>query len=192
MGLKKICTVQKENKNDIIYTPAPVAKIMIAMCDLKEGDTVLDPSLGGGVFYNNLPAYVNKEWCEIEKDVDFFNCDKRFDCIVGNPPYSKWNNWLSHTMKLTDKFCYIFGFLNFRPNRLHAIMKEGFGLTKMRMLTVDWYFGPSIIAVFEKGKDSIIEVDGETFNCDTCNSRCGRGRNKSDYNICQKNINDNM
>ena len=49
------------------------------MCNLKEGDLVLDQSYGEGVFYNNLPDYVNKEWCEIDKGKDFFEYDKKVE-----------------------------------------------------------------------------------------------------------------
>ena len=45
----------RTTKNDVIYTPKPVALLMIDMCDIKEGDKVLDPSRGGGVFFDNLP-----------------------------------------------------------------------------------------------------------------------------------------
>ena len=41
---------QRKESNDKIYTPKPVALTMIEMCDLKEGDSVLDPSYGGVSF----------------------------------------------------------------------------------------------------------------------------------------------
>ena len=34
----------KNNSNDVIYTPLPVALKMIDMCDIHENDKILDPS----------------------------------------------------------------------------------------------------------------------------------------------------
>lgn len=176
---------QRQKANDVIYTPKPVAIKMIEMCDLKEGDSVLDPSYGGGVFYDNLPEYVNKDWCEIEKGKDFFEYDKKVDCIIGNPPYSLWNKWLEHTMKLTDKFCYIFGILNLTPMRVRKIIENGYGITKIHLLEVDWWFGNSFIILFEKNKPSIMSVESNKIFCDICNNkRCKRGRNGNGSNEC--------
>ena len=172
---------------DEIYTPKPVALRMIEMCDLKEGDLVLDPSYGEGVFYNNLPDYVSKEWCEIEKGIDFFEYNKKVDCIVGNPPYSIWTKWLKHTITLTDKFCYIFGNLNFTDKRVKDIMNKGYGITKFHLVKIDWWFSPSYLVVFEKNKPSIISVEPNCVLCDICHGRCKRGRNGNGHNVCAEN-----
>lgn len=186
MKIKTAKSIQNRNSSfDIVYTPKPVALKMIDMCDLKEGDIVLDPSYGGGIFYDNLPEYVNKEWCEIEKGKDFFEYDKRVDCVIGNPPYSLWNKWLDHTMKITDKFCYIFGNLNFTDKRVRNIIDNGYGITKFHLVKIDWWFSPSYLVVFEKNKPSIISVEPNHILCDFCNlSRCKRGRNGNNHNEC--------
>jgi hypothetical protein len=58
------------NANGIIYTPKPVAIIMIKLCKIKTDSKVLDPSKGGGVFYDNLPTNDIKDYCEItEKNI---------------------------------------------------------------------------------------------------------------------------
>tara|TARA_R110001592_G_scaffold344368_1_gene635525 strand:+ start:160 stop:639 length:480 start_codon:yes stop_codon:yes gene_type:complete len=54
----------REIPNDVIYTPLPVAELMISLCDIKPEHRVLDPSKGAGVFYDNLPE-CEKDWCEI-------------------------------------------------------------------------------------------------------------------------------
>jgi hypothetical protein len=165
----------KKLSNDIIYTPLPVALQMIEMCDIKEGQTILDPSKGGGVFYNNLPNNTMKYYCEITEGVDFFNFNERVDLIIGNPPYSLWNKWIEHTMQITDKFCYIFGSFNFTDKRLRDILNNGYGITKFHLLKIDWWFSPSYLVVFEKNKPSIITVSNNRILCDICNKRCKRG-----------------
>ena len=173
----------RKEANDRIYTPKPVALKMIEMCNLKEGDTVLDPSYGGGVFYDNLPEYVNKEWCEIDKGKDFFEYDKKVDFIIGNPPYSTLNKWLDKTMDLTDKFCYILGF-NLTDTRLKKITERGYGITRMHIIDIDWWFGHSFIVLFEKNKPSIITAEPIKIICDICCRRCKRGRLGNKPNDC--------
>jgi hypothetical protein len=173
--------------NDIIYTPKPTALKMIEMCDIKENETVLDPSKGGGIFYNNLPNNCIKSYCEITENIDFFNNNNRYDLIIGNPPYSLWNKWIEHTMKLTDKFCYIFGSFNFTDKRIRDIINKGYGITKFHLVKINWWYSPSYLVLFEKNKPSIITVEDKPILCDICNSRCKRGRSGNGMNNCTKN-----
>ena len=62
------------------------------MCNIQEGMKVLDPSKGGGIFYDNLPDKYIKDYCEITENKDFFNNYEKYDIIIGNPPYSLWDN----------------------------------------------------------------------------------------------------
>ena len=202
----------KQKPNDIVYTPINVAKLMIDLCDIKPNDKVLDPSKGGGVFYNNLPE-CNKDYCEITEDKDFFKYKKNSDLIIGNPPYSRWNDWIKHTIDLNpNRFCYIFSTHNLTPKRLSIIFNAGYTITKFHICKVDWWFSPSFIVLFEKGKkeDSIISFTPQAFFCDICNKtnngygkKCSRGRtkiidgvkikygmNECSHNIFKKNINE--
>lgn len=177
----------KKNKtaNDVIYTPLPVALKMIQMCNITPDMKVLDPCSGAGVFYNNLPDCY-KDWCEITSYRNFFDCNERYDLIIGNPPYSLWNKWIEHTMKLTNKFCYIFGFLNLTQSRLNKIFENGFSITAIHVVDIEYFFGNSFLIVFEKNKESILSVEPKRIYCDICNSRCGRGVKGKPYNICGK------
>jgi hypothetical protein len=184
--LNKIGNTIKSRKtaNDKIYTPKQVALQMIDMCNITSNMTVLDPSRGGGVFYDNLPE-CQKDYCEIEENIDFFNYNKKVDLIIGNPPYSLWNKWLEHTIKLTDKFCYIFGFLNLTNPRVQKLKECGYSITHLHLFKVDWWFGPSFIVIFEKNKQSIISNFETTVHCDICNKRCKRGKYGTLPNECQ-------
>ncbi len=167
----------RQKANDVIYTPKKLAIEMINMCDIKQTDKVLDCSLGGGVFFDNFPES-DKDWCEIEKGRDFFEYTKgkKYDWVIGNPPYSLWNKWLEHTCEITDKFCYIFGVYNLTPSRLGRIMDKGFGITKITLCKVEWWFSPSFLVVFEKNKENIIKNIRDTYPCDICGKKCRRGR----------------
>lgn len=176
----------RENPNDKIYTPKKIALKAIEMADLKEGDIVLDPSYGAGVFYNNLPEYVNKEWCEIDLDKDFFEYDKNVECVIGNPPFSLWTKWLEHTISLNpQKIIYIFGAINFTDRRVRNIISEGYGITKIHLFCVSYWFGCAYIVMFEKNKPSIISVNEYILHCDICfKSNCKRGKKGYDFNKC--------
>ena len=141
----------KQNPNDVIYTPLPVALDMIEKCNIEDGMKVLDPCRGAGVFYDNLPNKCIKDYCEIEDGKDFFEYNEKVDLIIGNPPYSLWNKWIEKTSELTDKFCYIMNNFNMTPVRLNKIKELGFGLTYMKILRIDWWFAESYICIFEKG-----------------------------------------
>jgi hypothetical protein len=174
----------RKTTNDVIHTPPSVALQMIEMCELKEGEKVLDPSAGDNkVFYNNFPDFVNKDYCEITEGKDFFEYNKKVDCVIGNPPYSMWDKWLQHTMEITDKFCYIFNNFNFTPSRLTKIMNNGYGITKLHLVTINWWFGPSVIAVFEKNKKSLLTTSS-IVNCEFCGKSCNRGRRGNSMNEC--------
>jgi len=73
--------------NDDFYTPVELAKKCINMIDFSTGDLVLDNAKGKGVFYNNYPDIIEKEWCEIKEDKDFLKRLEKVDWIVTNHPY---------------------------------------------------------------------------------------------------------
>ena len=168
---------KRSEASDRIYTPKKLAIDMINMCDIKPTDNVLDPSLGDGIFYNNFPK-CNKDWCEIDKGRDFFEYTKgkKYDWVIGNPPYSIWTKWMKHTAKITDKVCYIFGLYNLTPPRVDEMKKMGFGITSMMICKVDWWFSPSWVVIFEKNKPSVVNVIRDRYKCDICNKRCKRGQ----------------
>jgi hypothetical protein len=185
MSLAKTSRGLKRKSNDIVFTPLPVAKKMIEMCDITPDMTVLDPCYGKGVFYENLPE-CKKEFCEITMEKDFFDETRRFDLIIGNPPYSLWNKWIDHTMELTDKFCFIFGNMNLTDSRLRHIFDAGYGITHFHLLKIEFWFSTSYLVVFEKNKPSIITVQSSHIVCDICNSSCRRGRKPNGMNECSK------
>ena len=64
---------ERDSPNDRWETPISLAKILIEMADIQKNDHVLDPSRGGGVFFDNFLPECRKDWCEITEDKDFYN-----------------------------------------------------------------------------------------------------------------------
>ena len=93
------------DKNDKIYTPLPIAKQVIDNFGLY--GKVLDPFKGGGAFYDQLPYYVVKDWCEIDEGKDFFDYNEKVDWIISNPPYSILDEVLEHSFEIADNVVYL-------------------------------------------------------------------------------------
>lgn len=88
---------------DIVYTPEEIAVDIINWC--HPFGICLDPCKGDGVFFNNFPYM--KDWCEIREGKDFFQYTNRVDYIIGNPPYSIFEQFLIHSMELANDIIYI-------------------------------------------------------------------------------------
>ena len=90
-------------EKDIVYTPDDVARDIVTW--LKPKGLCLDPCYGDGSFHKHLPK--NSDWCELQKGKDFFDYNKKVDWIVGNPPYSIFEEWLHHSFEIADEVAYI-------------------------------------------------------------------------------------
>lgn len=101
MSKKKVLSTA----NDKIYTPVETAKTIISKFELY--GKVLDPFKGDGAFYNNLPDNVEKDWCEIDLDKDFFEYNEKVDWIISNPPYSIFGPVIEHSMEIADNIVYL-------------------------------------------------------------------------------------
>lgn len=97
------------NPNDDVYTPEPIAKLLIGKIAkfIKEDDVLYDPFRGGGVFYDNFPACGKKCWSEIKEGEDFFDFNGKVDWIISNPPYSKFTELMKHSYEIADNICYL-------------------------------------------------------------------------------------
>ena len=92
-----------EVEADIVYTPEHVSKHIIEW--LNPAGKILDPCKGDGAFYNYLPA--DKYYCEITEDKDFFYFNDKVDWVIGNPPYSIFEEFLKHAFEIADNVSYL-------------------------------------------------------------------------------------
>lgn len=89
------------------FTPERIASKMVSMIDGSKQSLVLEPSAGKGVFLKELSKQGFVNTCAIEIDEtlpnesnseiiygDFlkWHPKKKYDVIIGNPPYIRWKN----------------------------------------------------------------------------------------------------
>jgi hypothetical protein len=155
----------KDNPNDDKKTPRILAKKLIDMTPLLEGDTVLDGFAGDGAFYDQYPSYVKKRWSEIKKKRDFFKRTRKVDWVgPTNPPYSKINDVFEQSIKIANKgIAFLIGIMNVTPKRIAMLEKGGFGITHMHIAQVTGWFGKSLYIVAQKNKPSIISYDVKSY-----------------------------
>jgi len=90
-------------KADIVYTPTFVSENIVDF--LKPKGLCLDPCKGDGSFYNYLPE--GSDYCEIREGKDFFLYDKKVDWVIGNPPYSIFEDFLKKAFEIADNVSYL-------------------------------------------------------------------------------------
>lgn len=115
----------------------------------------MDPCAGDpAVFFNELKKYevLGLSYCEIQKEIDFYQADLKSDWLIGNPPYSDLSNWLDKSADLaTHGIAYLIGWLNVSPLRLSKLAAKGFHLREMLMLNVPPWPGYSVFCIWTKG-----------------------------------------
>ena len=87
-----------------VQTPFHIVTDMMSL--MKNSGSILEPSCGDGAFLNQLPKHAigieidsNVIKNENAKNLDFFSFDvkEKFDTIIGNPPYVRYQDINANT-----------------------------------------------------------------------------------------------
>jgi hypothetical protein len=149
---RKVC-------KDVFLTPAVVAKTMIRAIEPVEGEVWFDPFLGGGVFYDNYPSTVSKEYTEIAQGKDFFAHTGKVDVIVSNPPFSLLDKVFKKTLELKPRvFSYLLLHGAMTPKRMEMIEKAGYGMTGIYTCKVFAWYGMAQAYTFTLDKPSVATI----------------------------------
>lgn len=147
-------------KKDVVYTLDSVARDIIDW--VQPFGTCLDPCKGDAAFLRNLPS--GSDWCELKEDKDFFDYQNRVEWIIGNPPYSIFEDWLAHSFKLADNVVYILPTNKiFQRAAIMNMIKEWGGIKGMRVYgsgsAVGFPFGFSVAAFwFQRNYAGLCEL----------------------------------
>jgi hypothetical protein len=151
---------KRENPKDIFITQTKLAKSHIDMIETNENELWLDPCRfnESGSYYSQF--HNNKDWCEIKENKDFLCYDKKVDVICSNPPYSMLDKWFKKSIELNPRvISYLIGINNLTTRRMEWFQDAGYGLSQMKMLKVWSWFGMSVICVWEKHGEQVMQYD---------------------------------
>lgn len=116
----------KKNKYGQYFTPEMVAYFMVMLANVSAKTRVLEPSAGEGVFVKCLREHKCKDIIPYEIDSSIIGAykdiaicgsfisaqiEKKFDVVIGNPPYIRWKNLEDElkkeleTCELWNKYC---------------------------------------------------------------------------------------
>jgi hypothetical protein len=90
-------------ESDIVYTPNFVSEHIINFLNPK--GLCLDPCKGDGAFYNYLP--IDKQYCELREGKDFLTYNQKVDWVIGNPPYSIFEDFLIKGFEISENVSYL-------------------------------------------------------------------------------------
>ena len=88
--------------SDYVQTPEWCANDMVDF--FKPEGIILDPCRGKNKVFHTI---LNCEWAEIIEGRNFFEITKKYDWIIGNPPYSIFNKWIKHSYSISKNIVYL-------------------------------------------------------------------------------------
>jgi tRNA1(Val) A37 N6-methylase TrmN6 len=104
------------------YSPQEVATTLVNWLQIKDGESLLDPSCGDGRFISQHNQSVGVDsnviscaearsrapWATVHH-LDFFDwakqCNTQFDCAAGNPPFIRYHNFTGNTRARALELC---------------------------------------------------------------------------------------
>jgi len=160
---------KRTSSNDVFYTPIPLVRTHLDFIktEVRAGDIILDGFFGTGNYFNLFDEYYpfcDYDYTEISLGKDFFKYNKPIDVIVSNPPYSILDKVLEKSVELKPKIIsYLIALHNLTAKRIEYMNKNGYFLTKIKMLKVYDWFGMSAIVLFSKNGKNCIEFDRTVY-----------------------------
>lgn len=150
----------KHSDRDRIFTPDDVVKKLISKIPFNKEDKWCDPCYGNGVFFNNFPT--NKsEFYEIDIGKDFLLCNKKYDWVVTNIPFSKPKEFIFKMAECCNKGFGILCLANsMTANRLKKLEDMGLYLNSTTIIYIrEWGFGyRTDFYVFTRDKNNNFEI----------------------------------
>lgn len=119
--MKSLVPQKNTPEHDIVYTPKQLAKDIINYFDPK--GSILEPCYGNGAFYEQYNNDI-KYFTEISMGKDFFDFNEKVDWIITNPPWSKFKEFLIHSMKISTNIVFLVTINHFMTKARLKLMEE--------------------------------------------------------------------
>lgn len=98
----------------------------------KPSGVVLEPCAGEGAFLRALEGRGDIRWCEIEQGRDFLAYDKPADWIITNPPWSRFSDFLIHSLALAQNVVFLVTINHWwTKRRVREVLDAGFGYRRL-------------------------------------------------------------
>lgn len=148
------------------YTSPEMAEDLVALLSLKE-KKVLDAGSGKNKVWRNAVGKCDE--CELEDGCDFYSLSKRYDWVIGNPPYHESWKFTEKALELAEKG--VAWLLNnqalnshFTPRRLLRLKEQGWSITRIHVVADKRWFGRYYFVVLEKKKaQCTITANSKTY-----------------------------
>ena len=148
MPSKLKAQVEKKGR-EFVFTKDEMAKNLIDNhTNIREGDRVMNSSYGDGAFYENLPDYCEKYYCEIEEGIDYLQDGREVDLTIDNPPFvprSLFWKFMQRAMRNTTREIYWLinlASLNvFTPKRLNEMKDKGWYINNFHIVADRRWYG---------------------------------------------------
>ncbi len=122
---------------DLVFTPADLASQIIKTFAGEMSGAVLEPARGDGAFFDALPQHVTRHWCEINDGYDFFDWTTPVDWIVTNPPWSRFRDFLEHSLQLANNILFLAPINHFGTKRRVGLVRNaGFASKRIQFDTI--------------------------------------------------------
>ena len=88
-------------RNKFDYYPTPEWCYEKLPVDWNQFNSALEPGSGDGRIVTFLENKgIETDWCEIQKDKDFFKHEGEYDLVITNPPFSLAQEFIEHAMTM--------------------------------------------------------------------------------------------
>lgn len=155
---------------DLHQTPKELAKDLLSFVPLVEGDRVVEPFKGEGAFYDAYPAYVSKDWAELEQGKDYRELTAEYDWVITNPPFrldtggkrvnSFWFLIDYYTQKAKKGIAFLGNdacFSTLTPRRQAILKERGWKMTKVVVCSVKKWRGRYFFFMLQKEGTGFME-----------------------------------
>jgi len=150
------------------YTNEQMVKDLMALIPFEKGDVVLDAGSGKNkAWYKNIPDKCVRYECEIEDGEDFLTYNKKYDWIIGNPPFHQGWLFTDKASQIANKGIAFLGNLNFwnscLPSRFELLKERGFYLQKIHIVQDKRWFGRYYFLIFTNQKNDFLSWNSKTY-----------------------------